>query len=135
LAESIWVGSDEHEGVRAQPRKDLEPPPHWRLEAIARTPRPRSLHVVGGRAVFIEDGGDTSHLWLLELEGGAVPRRLTTGREPMPYWEDTHPRLSPTARASPTPTAITSGSCRPPAPRRASWSRERARCGSTMLVW
>jgi hypothetical protein len=46
LAESIWVGRDEHEGVRAQPRKDLEPPPHWRLEAIARTPRPRSTGVV-----------------------------------------------------------------------------------------
>jgi WD40-like Beta Propeller Repeat len=90
----MWVGRDEHEGVRAQPRKDLEPPPHWRLDAIARTPRPRSLHVVGGRAVFIEDRG-TSDLWLLELEDGAVPRRLTTGREPMPYWEDTHPRLSP----------------------------------------
>jgi hypothetical protein len=38
VAESIWVGKDEHEGVRAQPRKDLEPPPHWRLEAIAHTP-------------------------------------------------------------------------------------------------
>jgi dipeptidyl aminopeptidase/acylaminoacyl peptidase len=95
LAESIWVGSDEHEGVRAQPRKDVKPPPHWRLEAIAQTPRPRSLHVLGRRAVFIEDGGDTSDLWLLELEDGAVPQRLTTGRDPMPYWEDTHPRLSP----------------------------------------
>lgn len=85
MAESIWVGRDEHEGVRAQPRKDVKPPPNWRLEAIAQTPRPRSLHVVGGRAVFIEDGGDTSDVWLLDLEDGAVPRRLTTGREPMPY--------------------------------------------------
>ena len=33
---SIWVGHDEHEGVLAQPRKDLKPPPHWRLEAVAR---------------------------------------------------------------------------------------------------
>ena len=39
---SIWVGKDEHHGVRAQPRKDLPPPPHWRLEAIAHTPRPRT---------------------------------------------------------------------------------------------
>jgi dipeptidyl aminopeptidase/acylaminoacyl peptidase len=53
------------------------------------------VNVVGGRAVFIEDGGDTSDLRLLDLEDGAVPRRLTTGREPMPYWEDTQPRLSP----------------------------------------
>jgi dipeptidyl aminopeptidase/acylaminoacyl peptidase len=95
LAESIWVGRDEHEGVRAQPRKDVKPPPNWRLEAIAQTPRPRSLHVVGGRAVFIEDGGDTSDLWLLDLEDGGPPQRLTTGREPMPYWDDPHPRLSP----------------------------------------
>ena len=42
-ARSIWVGKDEHEGVLAQPRKDLKPPPHWRLEAVAATPRPRSL--------------------------------------------------------------------------------------------
>jgi dipeptidyl aminopeptidase/acylaminoacyl peptidase len=95
LADSIWVGKDEHEGVRAQKRKDLEPPPHWRLEAIAQTPRPRSLSVGGSQAVFIEDGGDTSDLWLLDLEDDAVARRLTTGREPMPYWEDTQPRLSP----------------------------------------
>jgi hypothetical protein len=59
LAESIWVGRDEHEGVRAQPRKDVKPPPHWRLEAIAQTPRPRSLHVVGGRAVFTIDTSET----------------------------------------------------------------------------
>jgi dipeptidyl aminopeptidase/acylaminoacyl peptidase len=97
LAESIWVGKDEHEGVRAQPRKDVKPPPHWRLDAIAHTPRPRSLNVVGSRAVFIEDGGDTSDLWLLDLDTGGPPRRLTTGREPMPYWEDTQPRLSPDA--------------------------------------
>jgi dipeptidyl aminopeptidase/acylaminoacyl peptidase len=94
LAESIWVGKDEHEGVRAQLRKDLKPPPHWRLEAIAHTPRPRTLDVVGGRAVFIEDGGDVSDLWLLDLEDG-TPRRLTTGRDPVPYWDDTQPRLSP----------------------------------------
>jgi dipeptidyl aminopeptidase/acylaminoacyl peptidase len=95
LAESIWVGKDEHEGVVAQPRKDLKPPAHWRLDAVAHTPRPRSLDVVAGQAVFIEDGGDTSDLFLLDLEASGPPRRLTTGREPMPYWEDTQPRLSP----------------------------------------
>ena len=95
MAESIWVGKDEHEGVRAQPRKDLRPPAQWRLEAIAHTPRPRSLDVVGALAVFIEDGGETSDLWLLDLETGGPPRRLTTGRDPAPYWEDTQPRLSP----------------------------------------
>jgi dipeptidyl aminopeptidase/acylaminoacyl peptidase len=93
---SIWVGRDEHHGVLSQPRKDVKPPPHWRLEAVAATPRPRSLTASadGRQVVFIEDR-DTSDVWLLDLEGGAGPERLTTGRDPMPYWEDTLPRLSP----------------------------------------
>ncbi|HEX7299658.1 MAG TPA: S9 family peptidase [Solirubrobacteraceae bacterium] len=95
MAESIWVGKDEHEGLRAQPRKDVQPPAHWRLEAIAHTPRPRSLTVRGSQAVFIEDGGDTSDVWLLDLDHPGAPQRLTAGREPAPYWEDTEPRLSP----------------------------------------
>jgi dipeptidyl aminopeptidase/acylaminoacyl peptidase len=93
---SIWIGKDEHHGVRAEPRKDLRPPPHWRLEAVAHTPRPRSLTLGpdGRRAVFIEDR-QTSDLWLLDLESGAPPDRLTTGRDLAPYWEDTTPFLSP----------------------------------------
>ena len=95
-ARSIWVGKDEHEGVLAQPRKDLKPAPHWRLEAVAATPRPRSLTVSADRrrAVLIEDG-ENSDVWLLELEGGGPPERLTTGRDPAPYWDDGEPRLSP----------------------------------------
>jgi dipeptidyl aminopeptidase/acylaminoacyl peptidase len=96
---SVWVGRDEHNGVQAQHRKDLKPPPHWRLEAIAATRRPRSLTVGGDRrrAVFIEDG-DTSDVWMLDLDGAAPPERLTTGRDPMPFWEDAEPRLSPDGR-------------------------------------
>ena len=90
-----WVGKDEVEGVAAQARKDLEPPPHWRLEAVAATERPRSLTLGadGRTAVFVQDR-DTSDVWLLDLADGA-PRRLTTGRDPAPHWEDTEPRLSP----------------------------------------
>ena len=93
---SIWVGKDEHHGVRAQKRKDLDPPPHWRLEAIARTPRPRSLTIGPDRrrAVFIEDR-QTSDVYVLDLESGAPPERLTTGRDPAPYWEDAAAYLSP----------------------------------------
>ncbi len=93
---TIWVGKDEAEGIPVQDRKDVDPPPHWRLEAIAATERPRSL-VVGPdrtRAVFIQDR-DTSDVWTLELRAGATPERVTSGRDPMPYWEDTAPRLSP----------------------------------------
>jgi dipeptidyl aminopeptidase/acylaminoacyl peptidase len=94
--ESIWVGRDEHNGVRAEPRPDVKPPPHWRLEAIAAMRRPRSLTVAADRrrAVFIEDG-ETSDVWMLDLDGGAAPERLTTGRDPAPFWEDAAPRLSP----------------------------------------
>ncbi len=93
---SIWIGKDEHHGVRAQPRKDLKPPPHWRLEAIAATHMPRTMMVSPDRrrAVFIEDR-DTSDVWLLDLDDGAVPERLTAGREPANWWEDTPPRMSP----------------------------------------
>ena len=42
---------------------------------------------------FIQDR-DTSDVWLLQLEDGSVSR-LTTGRHPMPYWEDTTPVVSP----------------------------------------
>ncbi len=37
---AMWVGKDAHGGVPSQPRPDLPPPPHWRLEAIAATERP-----------------------------------------------------------------------------------------------
>lgn len=95
---SIWVGRDEHNGVLSEPRSDVEPPPHWRLEAIVRTPRPRSLTVSADRrqAVYIEDA-ETSDVWLLDFEDPR-PRRLTTGRAPAPYWEDIEPRLSPNGR-------------------------------------
>ena len=57
MARSMWVGRDEHQGVRAQPRKDVPPPPHWRLEAIAATPRPHAVTVGADRrhAVFVQD--------------------------------------------------------------------------------
>jgi dipeptidyl aminopeptidase/acylaminoacyl peptidase len=91
-----WVGRDEAEGIPVQPRKDVKPPPHWRLEAVAATERPHSLALGADRrrAVFIQDR-DTSDVWLLDLDAGAPPQRLTTGRDPVAYWEDTEPRLSP----------------------------------------
>ena len=95
MDDALWVGRDEVEGIPAESRKDVKPPPHWRLEAVAATERPRSL-VLGPdrrRAVFVQDR-ETSDVWLLDL-ADAVPRRVTTGRDPMPFWEDTAPQLSP----------------------------------------
>jgi dipeptidyl aminopeptidase/acylaminoacyl peptidase len=95
--ERIWIGKDERAGIPVPERVDVPPPPHWRLEAIAHTARPRSLSVSpdGRRAVFIEDR-DTSDLFALDLETPhAAPERLTAGRELQAHWEDTHPRISP----------------------------------------
>ncbi len=90
--------AEHYEGVRAQPRKDLPAPPHWRLEAVAHTPRPRSLTLAADRrhAYFIEDT-DTSDVHRLDLDGG-VPERLTTGRALAPFWEDAAPQPSPDGR-------------------------------------
>jgi dipeptidyl aminopeptidase/acylaminoacyl peptidase len=92
--------AEHYEGVRAQPRKDLAPPPHWRLEAVAHTPRPRSLVLGADRrhAYFIEDR-DTSDVYRLDLRGGA-PERLTTGRALAAWWED------PAAQPSPDGAAV-----------------------------
>ncbi len=91
----IWLGTEKYGGVPTPTRRGRPEPPHWRLEAIAATERPRSLAFApdGRTLVFIQDR-DTSDLWTLAL-GDPVPRRLTTGRDPMPYWEDTTPAFSP----------------------------------------
>jgi dipeptidyl aminopeptidase/acylaminoacyl peptidase len=91
---SFWVGTEECGGEPA-PAGALEPAPHWRLEAIAEVERPRSLSISsdGRRLLFVQDR-DTSDVWLLDLDE-RVPLRVTTGRGPMPYWEDASPQLSP----------------------------------------
>ena len=94
---TFWVGKEEYGGVTAPTGDDSETAPHWRLEAIAETERPRSLTVSadGRRALFVQDR-DTSDVWLVELAApGAAPVRVTTGRQPLPYWEDATPQLSP----------------------------------------
>ena len=124
---SIWVGKDERHGVLAQPRERCAA--RRRTGGSRRSPTRRGRAACrsgagGRRAVFIEDGDDRSDVWLLDLESGAPPARLTTGRDPMPYWEDTTPRLSPDGSArSPTRTRATCGSSRPRAGRRAGSSR------------
>lgn len=92
---SLWIGKEEYGGVPTPTRRGDPKPPHWRLEAIAATERPRSISIArdGQTLAFIQDR-DTSDIWLLDLRGGD-PERLTTGRDPMPYWEDTTPVVSP----------------------------------------
>ncbi len=92
---SRWVGKEAYGGLPTPMRRGDPSPPRWRLEAVAATERPRSPSVSkdGRLLAFIHDR-DTSDVWLLDLDGGE-PQRLTTGREPMPYWEDTTPAISP----------------------------------------
>ena len=94
----IWVGRDEREGIPAPDRPDTDPPPHWRLEAVAATERPRDLDLSpdSTHASLIIDR-DTSDVWVLDLST-SVARRLTTGRDPAPSWEDTAPVWSPDGR-------------------------------------
>ena len=91
----VWVGRDERGGIPVPARPDTDPPPSWRLHAVAATERPRDhdLSPDGTRAVLIIDS-DASDLWVLELSTGVV-RRLTTGRDPAPFWEDAPPAWSP----------------------------------------
>jgi len=91
----VWIGKEEYGGVPTPMRRGDPSPPRWRLEAIAATERPRtpSISAQGDLVAFIQDR-DTSDVWLVELASGEV-RRLTTGRDPMPYWEDTTPVISP----------------------------------------
>jgi dipeptidyl aminopeptidase/acylaminoacyl peptidase len=91
---SLWVGKEAFGGVPTPTRRGNPVPPSWRLEAIAATERPRSpsLGPDGRTLLFILDR-DTSDVWSLDLESVRL-ERLSTGRDPMPYWEDTTPVLS-----------------------------------------
>jgi dipeptidyl aminopeptidase/acylaminoacyl peptidase len=89
------IGTEERGGLPLPPRPDTDPPPHWRLEAIAATPRPRDLTVsADGRAIAFILDRESSDVHVLTPDA-AVPRQLTTGRALMPYWEDTPPAWSP----------------------------------------
>lgn len=92
---SRWIGTEKYGGVPTPTGRDDPLPRHWRLDAIWATERPRtpSISADGRQLAYVHDR-DTSDVWTVEVETGTV-RRLTTGRAPMPYWEDTTPVLSP----------------------------------------
>ena len=81
---------------RDPPRVDVSPPPHWRLEAVAATERPRSPAVSPGRPLRrVHPGSRHVRSLAARPRGADRRRRLTTGRDPQPYWEDTQPVFSP----------------------------------------
>ena len=91
-----WVGTEEYGGVPTPTRREDPLPPHWRLEAIWAAERPRTLSISpdGTLVLFILG---SRQLGRLDASSSATRTvaRLTTGRAPMPYWEDTTPVLSP----------------------------------------
>ncbi|CAN5875310.1 hypothetical protein BH23ACT5_BH23ACT5_10170 [soil metagenome] len=94
----MTVGTDEWGGLApSQERKDVPPPPHWRLEAVAAVERPHHLRVSpdGRQLAFILDRADLgSDVWVMSADGGS-PRQLTVDRSPTAFWEDTAPAWSP----------------------------------------
>ncbi|MGB7860898.1 MAG: prolyl oligopeptidase family serine peptidase [Acidimicrobiia bacterium] len=90
-----WVGKDEYHGVPSHSRPDAPKAEHWSLRAIASVERPHDAVVApdGSRVSFILDR-DTSDVWTMPVEGG-FPLRVTTGRKPMPFWEDDPATWSP----------------------------------------
>jgi dipeptidyl aminopeptidase/acylaminoacyl peptidase len=90
----LVVGKDEHGGLPNPGRPHLQPPEHWRLEAVAAVERPRDLVVTpSGGLVFVLDR-DSSDVWHLAPDT-TTPTRVTTQRGMEAYWEDTAPVVSP----------------------------------------
>ncbi len=92
---SFWLGKDEHQGVRSLPRPDAPKAKTWSLEAIAAVERPHHARVSpdGSQVSFTLDR-DTSDIWVVDLES-SKPLRITTGRDPVAYWEDDPATWSP----------------------------------------
>lgn len=83
-----WIGTDETGGTPNPGRPDMAPPPHWRLDAVAATERPRQCELSpdATTVAFLLDR-DSSDVWTMPVAGG-TPTRLTTHRPPAAYWED-----------------------------------------------
>ena len=95
MASAWWVGTDESGGIPNPGRPDVKPPPHWRLEAIIATERPRQIELSpdGTTLAFMLDR-DTSDVFTIAVAGGQ-PRQVTTGRPLTAYWDDGNAKWSP----------------------------------------
>lgn len=92
MGKDVWGGP-----APSQERKDLPPPPHWRMEMVAAVDRPHHLRASPDRTLlaFILDRADLgSNVWVMDADG-ATPHQLTVDRPPAAFWEDTAPAWSP----------------------------------------
>ena len=90
-----WVGADEHGGIPNPGRPDAKPAPHWRLQQVAATERPRQPEVSpdGTTVAFVLDR-DSSDLWTMPVAGG-LPTRVTAERPLRAFWDDGNGVWSP----------------------------------------
>lgn len=86
----------ERNGWPSLPRPDIKPPKGWSLALLTACERIRShrLSPDGTRIAFIKDGEMFSDLYSMPVTGG-WPKRMTHGRELIPFWEDEIPQWSP----------------------------------------
>jgi dipeptidyl aminopeptidase/acylaminoacyl peptidase len=90
-----WVGTDESGGIPNPGRPDVKPAPHWRLEWVAATERPRQPEVSpDGRTVAFMLDRDSSDVWTMPVAGG-LPARVTVDRPLVAFWEDGNAVWSP----------------------------------------
>ncbi len=96
MSKPLFVGKDLVGGIPSQPRPDLEPPRHWRLEDVFATARPHhpSLSPDRSTVAFVLDLEGTSDIWSIGLEDRALTR-LTSNRGAVAFWDDSAPVWSP----------------------------------------
>lgn len=98
-SEITIAGKYEHNGWPAIRRPDLKPPDGWSLSLITSINRVHnhSLSPDGRQIAFIWDREDCSDVYVLPAAGG-WPKRLTTDRTLVAYWDDELPRWSPDSK-------------------------------------
>ena len=109
MTDKPWLGRDDVGGVASQPRPDLQPPPHWRLDAVFATERPHHPAVSpdGTKVAFVLSASGTSDVYVIDIAIGSQAKRLSTDRSLTNYWEDATSKWSPDGASnmstSPTP--------------------------------
>jgi dipeptidyl aminopeptidase/acylaminoacyl peptidase len=80
----------------SMPRPDLKSPEGWSLSLITAVNRPRNhcLSPDGSQIAFIWDREDLSDIYVMPITGG-WPKRISTQRPAVAYWDDEVPKWSP----------------------------------------